>query len=248
MGKVLGFARLIKDVNVYNETQTQLPLDSETQTESVAEKPLTFIKIEPTEGIENYKCEFTRTKNFKDLDAYFGATRVEKIDIHERFSAFKDKKSEYIFFDTNTKNASSFVRRINKKFLDSSKRKAANSNEGSSKSTKPDPVFEEVVIDFEKIMTKSENILSAWVNINAANITSKSLHGIAIDETTDFEELLKEGTISSLTIEYKFTDKVSVKILISKKGSLYLLDNIAPESKIQANEILVRFFNEFILS
>jgi len=144
----------------------------------------------------------------------------------ERHSFKAYATGNLLLLNESTSNALKFTKRIRRE------------SEGS---------FEVDVIDvnFKKVISNTENVQGVSFRMyNSTNITSKQFHGYRITDDPEFNEVMKQGKISSLTIEYIYKGR-AYSAIISKKGSIYI--QTAGTNKSEALNVTLDIYKKLLI-
>lgn len=226
MSVVIVFARLLIDENISNHPSLAFDFNPSSNpgsnfVDELYFKKETNFKIDNQEFV-SYSCRYSKVIHQYILVLGSSASSYE---VPVKFKAFRRVDSDIIFFVTNTKDGNRYIKRINKH-------------------NKSD-VFQKIEVDFISVAKRVHTVVGGWFSVPSADISTHSIHGASITESTEYKKLCRIGTLTSINITYIYYHN-EFKVFISGKGSLYLVDKT--NSKDIEKLILLDLFEKLILN
>jgi len=95
-------------------------------------------------------------------------------------------------------------------------------------------------IDFERITSRTKNILGVWFRRNSNNrhIHREAAYGDHVNDAREYERMTREGELTSITAVIEFRGNI-LRIRFSKFGSVSFLDDLPPETCLAYLESLL---------
>lgn len=211
MSLVLGFAELLQDIDVVNTINLSFVFDPpHKSTETIkGDAHFLFEGFEEFGGsqFKKYRCKFIK-KGHKTI--LLGGAYYQEYEFPLEFSAYKRVDSTTIFFQSKTHDVSSYIKIINK--------------------IHKSDVFRLYTIDILETARRVHNVAGAWFSLPAARITSKSIHGDDLLNSTEFIELCQTGSITSLNITYSYKGATAL-LIISGRNSIFFQGKFEPKKE-----------------
>ena len=96
-------------------------------------------------------------------------------------------------------------------------------------------------VDFNRVLSKANNITGSWFGELAGNVTSVGIFGDHVNLSSEYDRFKIAGQLSALTIEVSFGGSM-YSFMITKDRGLVIYNNMSIEKDL---DLIVQIYHEF---